>query len=330
MESYASGMHTQVTPKYDSFNGHYGYTQSFAFTSNGQTVTIAYDYGTIRVWDINTGLLVKTDNEFRDLMLNGEIQNLDCIPDGKILAWGGGGELGEYCMQLWDANTGERKMLPMKYEWHNHSLELSPVGNTLAIALDDKLLRLCDMFTGEEKFVISSQQKDIFAIAFSPDGKFIATTSSEDNTIPVWDTETGEILNILDLDSALRNDIVDWRRDSAWCGLEFSPDGKTLAIGGGEIILLWDIDTTQTKMNMTQPTHRVFDLAFSPDGKTLASGGFESNINLWDPHTGDHKRTLAGHSAWVRSIAFSPDGKSLGSCSDDGTVLIWEIDHRND
>ena len=312
-------------PKYNTFNGHNGSTESFAFTSDGQTVTIAYAYGTIRVWDINTGQLIKTDNEFRDPMLNGEIQNLMCIPDGKILAWGGGGESGEYCMQLWDANTGERTMLPTKYEWHNHSLRLSPVGNTLAIALDDKLLRLCDMFTGEEKFVLSSHQKDIFAIAFSPDSKFVATTSIEDNTIPVWDTETGEILNILDLDSALRNDIADWRIDSGWCGLEFSPDGKTLAIGGGEIILLWDIDSEPTKMSITQPTHRVFDLAFSPDGKTLASGGFESNINLWDPHTGEHKRTLTGHTACVRSIAFSPDGKFLGSRSDDGTVLIWEV-----
>ena len=158
-------------PKYDTFNGHNRSAESFAFTSNGKTVTIAYGYGTIRVWDTNTGHLIKTHNEFRDPMLNGEIQNLACISDGKILAWGDGGESGEYCMHLWDANTDERKMLPTKYEWNNHSLELSPVGNTLAIALDDKLLRFCDMFTGEEKFVLSSPNKDIFDIAFSPDSK---------------------------------------------------------------------------------------------------------------------------------------------------------------
>ncbi|MDE0313426.1 MAG: sigma-70 family RNA polymerase sigma factor [Candidatus Poribacteria bacterium] len=312
--------------EYNTFTEHNGFIEDFAFTSNGKTVTSAYAYGTIRVWDTNTGQLIKTDNEFRDPMLKGEIQNLNCIPDGKILAWGDGGESGEYCMHLWDANTGERKMLPAKYEWNNHSLKLSPVGNMLAIALDDNLLRLCDMFTGEEKFVLSSHSKDIFAIAFSPDSKSVAITSSEDNTIPVWDTDTGEIKNLLDLDSALRNDIVDWRIDSSWCGLAFSPDGQTLAIGGGEIILLWDIGTAQTKMRITKPTHRVFDLAFSPDGKTLASGGFESNINLWDAQTGEHKKTLTGHTAWVRSVAFSPDGKFLGSRSDDGTVLIWKVD----
>lgn len=261
-------------------------------------------------------------------MLNYEIENLMCIPDGKILAWGAGGESGESRMQLWDTVTGEHINinLPAKYEWKNHSLELSPVGNTLAIALDDKLLRLCDMFTGEEKCVISSPNKDIFAIAFSQDSKIVAVTSSEDNTIPVWDTDTGKIKNLLNLDSALRNDIADWRIDSGWCGLAFSPDGKTLACGGGEIIFLWDIDTGDNTKKLIKPTHRVFDLAFSPDGKTLASGGFESNINLWDPHTGEHIKTLTGHTAWVRSIAFSPDGKFLGSRSDDGTVLLWEIE----
>ena len=312
-------------PKYDTFNGHNGYTESFAFTSNGKTVTIAYDYGTIRVWDTNTGHLIKTHNEFRDPMLNGEIQNLMCIPDGKILAWGAGGESDESHMRLWDTVTGEHINLPAKYEWNNHSLELSTVGNTIAIALGDNLLRLCDMFTGEEKFVLSSHQKDIFAIAFSPDCKFVATTSSKDNTILMWDTDTGQIMNTLDLDSALRNDIVEWRIDSSWCGIAFSPDGKTLACGGGEIIFLWDIDTGDNTKRLIRPTHRVFDLAFSPDGNTLASGGFESNINLWDPHTGEHIKTLTGHTAWVRSIAFSPDGKLLGSRSDDGTVLLWDM-----
>ena len=312
-------------PKYDTFNGHNGFTESFAFTSNGKTVTITYGYGTIRIWDTNTGHLIKTHNEFRDPMLNGEIQNLTCISDGKILAWGAGGESDESHMQLWDTGTGEHINLPTKYEWNSHSLGLSTVGNTLAIALEDNLLRLCDMFTGEEKFVLSSPNKDIFDIAFSPDSKIVAATSIEDDAIPIWDTDTGELKHLLDLDSALRNDIADWRIDSGWCGLAFSPDGKTLACGGGEIIFLWDIDTGDNTKRLIRPTHRVFDLAFSPDGKTLASGGFESNINLWDPHTGEHIKTLTGHTAWVRSIAFSPDGKFLGSRSDDGTVLLWDM-----
>ena len=107
----------------------------------------------------------------------------------------------------------------------------------------------------------------------------------------------------------------------------FSPDGKTLASGGGDnVIHLWDIDTGEINRTLIGHTHWVFSLAFSPDGKILASGSVDSDIRLWDPHTGEHKKTLTGHTAWVRSIAFSPDGKTLVSGSDDGTVLIWEID----
>ena len=98
------------------------------------------------------------------------------------------------------------------------------------------------MFTGEEKFVLSSPNKNIFEIAFSPDSKIVATTSIEDNTIPVWDTDTGEIKNLLNLDSALRNDIADWRIDSGWCGLAFSPDGKSLGSRSDDgTVLLWDM-----------------------------------------------------------------------------------------
>ena len=100
----------------------------------------------------------------------------------------------------------------------------------------------------------------------------------------------------------------------------FSPDGKTVASGGGDkIIHLWDIGTGKSKMTLTGHTHWVFSLAFSPDGKSLVSGGVDGIINLWDVHTGEHKKTLTGHAAWVRSVAFSPDGKTLVSGSDDGT-----------
>ena len=310
--------------KHDTFTGHIGVSEDFAFTSNGQTVTTAYAYGAIREWDAGTGQLIKTFNEFRDAMSNGEIENLMCIPDGKILAWGNGGEGGEYCMCLWDAATGRRKILPTRYEWNRHSLASSPDGKIFAIALSDKQLRICDMLTGEEIFVISGQKERIFAIEISQDNKFIATTS-EDNGIHVWDTHSGEIKYRFDVDTTLRNDIAEWRIDSAWCGLAFSPDGKTLACGGGEIILLWDMETGENTKRLIRSTHRVFDLDFSPDGKILASAGFESNINLWDPHTGDHVITLMGHTAWVRKVKFSPDSKSLGSRSDDGTVLIWNI-----
>ena len=305
------------TEKY-AVTGHTGFIDDFAFSPNGQIIIIGYADGAICLWDAHTRQHVKTYNKFRNAMSNGTIANIAFTPDGKTLIWGKEG------IGLWDADTDEHKMILTRNEWGNHSLELSPDGKTIAIAFGDNLIKLWDMYTGEYKRTLAGHTEDIFGLTFSPDSKILASTS-DDNTIRLWDVQTGENKKVFTLDSAWRRDVVDWRIDSSWCGVAFSPDGKTLAGGGGEIIVLWDIGTGETKMKITRPTHRVFDLAFSPNGETLASAGFERFINLWDPHTGEHKKTLTGHTAWVRSIVFSPDGSTLASRSDDGTVLLWEI-----
>ena len=302
-----------------------GYTGavSITFSPDGQTLSTEYGDGTIRLWDANTGQHVETYNQFRDMISRGAVRNIIAFaPGGKTLAWDGWGDDG---MRLLDVDTDEHRVILTISEWGNHSVEFSPDGNIIAISFGKgNLIKLWDVHTSEQKLTLTGHTADIFRLAFSPDSKVLASTS-DDNTIRLWDTQTGENTEVFTLESAWRKDVADWRIDSSWCGVAFSPDGKTLAGGGGEIILLWDIGTGKTKMRLTMPTHRVFDLAFSPDGKVLASAGFERFINLWDPHTGDHKKTLTGHTAWVRSITFSPDGKTLASRSDDGTVLLWAV-----
>ena len=309
-----SDVHTG-TEKY-AVTGHTGFIEDFAFSSNGRTIIIGYDDGTIRLWDAHTRQHVKTYNKFRNAMSNGAIANIMFTPDGKTLVWGKEG------IGLWDADTDKHKRVLTRIGSHN--VGLSPDSKTIAMAFGDNRIKLWDMHTSEHKLTLTGHTAEIFPLAFSPDSKTLVSTG-DDDTVRLWDVQTGEEKKVFTLDSAWRRDVADWRIDSTWSGLAFSPDGKTLAVGGGEIILLWDIETGKTKMRITRPTHRVFDLAFSPDGKTIASAGFESDINLWDPHTGEHKKTLTGHTAWVRSVKFSSDGKTLASRSDDGTVLLWEV-----
>ena len=297
--------------------GHTDYVYSVAFNPDGKFVASGYSDGTIRFWDTGTGLYLKTLKGS-----NNDASGLVFTPDGKTLAC-----TDSLNIRLQDPRTGEEKMLLTGHTWGIHSMALSPDGDILASGSEDMTIRLWDMYTGEHKKTLNGHEHRVYSVAFSPDSKTLAS-GSDDNTIRLWSVDTGETKRIL-TGHAGEFEGVD-NGPSSVEGVKsvaFSPDGKTLASGGGDnVIHLWDVETGKINMTLIGHTHWVFSLAFSPDGKILASGSVDSDIRLWDPHTGEHKKTLTGHTAWVRSIAFSPDGKTLVSGSDDGTVLIWEID----
>ena len=297
--------------------GHTDDIFSVAFNPDGQFVASGHEGGVIRFWDVETGRHLKTFKQ----------PNYDASPlvfslDGKTLACADGLNI-----RLQDAGTGEEKMLLTGHTWGTHSMVLSPDGDVLASGSEDTTIRLWDMHTGEHKRTLNGHKHRVYSVAFSPDGKTLAS-GSDDNTIRLWNVDTGETERILTGHAGEFEGVDNGHSNVEGVkSVAFSPDGKTLASGGGDnVIHFWDIGTGKREMTLVGHTHWVFSLAFSPDGKTLASGSVDSNIRLWDAYTGEHKKTLTGHSAWVRSIAFSPDGKTLVSGSDDGSVLLWKTD----
>ncbi|MCE2402328.1 sigma-70 family RNA polymerase sigma factor [Candidatus Poribacteria bacterium] len=287
------------------FTGHSQEVRSVAFNPNGDYIASGDASGIIRLWDADTRQPVRTFNEPK----NGQIESAYSIvfsPNGKTLFCGTDDDI-----HLWDAHTGEHKLMFTGHTGFVKHITLSSDGNILA-SEDGDTIHLWDAHTGEHKKTLIGHKKLINSIGFSPDGKILAS-GSNDETIRLWDVATGRNKMVL----TEHNDWVE--------GLAFSPDGKTLASGGNDgIIHLWDIDTWKTKITINGHTF-LMCLAFSPDGKILASGCGDGTIQLWDAHTYEHKKTLTGHIGRVDSIAFSPDGKSLGSRSDDGTVLIWNV-----
>ncbi|KAG8819591.1 hypothetical protein FRC19_009674 [Serendipita sp. 401] len=158
---------------------------------------------------------------------------------------------------------------------------------------------------------------NVNSIAFSSDGRRIAS-GSDDNTIRLWDAETGQGLG-----EPLRG------HEGAVRSVAFSPDGRCVASGSyDKTIRLWDVETGQA---LGEPLRGhegvVHSVAFSPDGRLIASGANDKTIRLWDAETGQALgEPLRGHERAVWSVAFAPDGRSIASGSWDTTIRLWDAE----
>ncbi|KAL6714930.1 Ski complex subunit Rec14 [Lecanora helva] len=170
------------------------------------------------------------------------------------------------------------------------------------------------------KAVISIDENragEIWAIALSEDGQYLAATSY-DGRINIWDN-LADGAKIREFET----------KGSFGMSIDLSVDGRFTASGhenGG--VYVFNNDTGRLLHSLPSLVKPVRAVAFSPGCKLLAAAGDSKVIALYDVLSGEQVANLTGHGAWVFSLDWSDTGEYLLSGGYDGKVKVWSIDQR--
>jgi WD40 repeat protein len=189
----------------------------------------------------------------------------------------------------------------------------------VASMFDDGSLRVWGTATGTPIEESAGSAAAITTITSSPDGSFVASKSV---TQSVGTSKQWALERKID-QKGLFADRVN--------AVRFSPDGKTLVTGGGELsrsgdIIFFDVATGKAiKTWKEKHADTVLCLDYSPDGKRLASGGADKIARVTDIATGKQLNLFEGHTHHVMGVAFRNDGRVLATAGAEGTVVTWDM-----
>lgn len=296
---------------------------TFIFAPDGKTLATQDERGAIHLWDVGTG------KELRRIAAGGMV--FETTPTGQGLILGSG-------------------------------LVFSPDGKAVAARGADKAIHLWETVTGKELRKFPAGPEDVAPLAFSRDGKMLATSAKK--MIRFWDVKTGKekarllgheglagtpafsadgktfaalartpgqlyqmTAYVWDIAAAKLLHKWDLPANPVFASC-MSPDGKIVLVGSGGDLCLHDLSTGKQVRRLSAlitGATAIFSAVFSPDGKIVAAGGQNRVLQLWDVESGKPLQPFAGHQGALNSLSLSTNGKYLASTAGDNRLFLWDM-----
>ncbi|MEL6814228.1 MAG: NB-ARC domain-containing protein [Cyanobacteria bacterium J06598_3] len=211
------------------------------------------------------------------------------------------------------ANADFRKTVFAQISKRFMSAMFSPDGAQLATGVDQDIM-LWEVSRCSPEMTYVGHQGWVHTLAFSPDGKVLASGSS-DRTLRLWTVETGQC------QKTLRG------HEGAVHAVAFSPDGKQLVSGGAEGQLrLWEPSTGKLLKTIAAHKGQIYSVAFTPNGERLLSSGQDGTVRLWNLATETCEKTIETSVHWSLACGLSHDGKRVVTGSDGEAVYLWTLE----
>lgn len=290
---------------------------SVRISADGNTLVTAGTNGkdqiaSIRVWDANTGKLVR--------VLTGplgRVNSLEISQDGKKLLstrdTAFSNPQDDSLIKVWDLETGDELFRLSGTSRTVEAACFSPDGRRIVSKFEKSpgvhAVKILSCPEGKELLTLECESTSAVALAYSPDGQFIAAGDMQ-GEIVIWEADQGAEVDRLFAHS-------NWIQD-----LQFSPDGAWLAsCSHDRTVKIWDVQKRKLHRTLKGHEDRVMDISFNTDGSWLVSGSMDKTIKLWNLTS--ERRTLRGDDHAPNSLAISADGTRIAG----GTAMTPGFRH---
>jgi WD40 repeat protein/serine/threonine protein kinase len=299
-----------------TLGGHMDGVWSVAFSPDGRRLATGGGDQDVKIWDLTTGQEALTLREHRNA-----VWSVAFSRDGHRLVTASR----DRTVRVWDARpwqegeSGQELLTLREHANSVMSVAFHPKGHRLASGDSNGVTKLWDLGpwrAGSVNPLSRTLHAHALALAFSPDGKWLATASGKYDHVKLWDLASAQEVRSLK------------GRTQQFRCVAFSPNGERLAAAGYQnwTVDIWDVATGQLLQSLADHNWAILSVAFCPpDGRYLASGGVDGTLRIWDTTTGQETlQPQPPHLDAVCGVAFSRDGKLLASGGYDRTVRVWE------